>query len=95
MAVRDADAFQFDDPFVRWCIANHEKMLQSFRFDRKKAGQVMEDGLLGGQQEIEAYDAGGAPWCITYTFMPDELEGVIVGFKPPKIARFPHSFVVK
>ena len=52
-------------------------MLQSFRFDRKNADQVMKGGLLGGQQEIEAYDAGCAPWCITYTFMPDELEGVL------------------
>ena len=26
---------------------------------------------------------------------PDEFDGEIVGFSPPKIARFPHSFVVK
>ena len=27
--------------------------------------------------------------------LPEELEGEIVGFNPPKIARFPHSLVVK
>ena len=68
-----------DDPFVRWCEANRENLLRSFRFDRKNAEQVMENGLLGGQQEIEAYEAGQAPWCITYTFLPDELERVLRG----------------
>jgi hypothetical protein len=66
-----------DDPFVRWCVENREKMIQSFRFDKKNAEKVMEDGLFGGQQEIDAYEAGETPWCITYTFMPDELERVL------------------
>ncbi len=62
------------DPFVQWCVSNREKMIQSFRFNRQTAEQVMRDGLLGGSQEIEEYEKGRAPWCITYTFMPDELE---------------------
>lgn len=66
-----------DDPFVRWCVENREKMILSFRFDKKNAEKVMEDGLFGGQQEIDAYEAGETPWCITYTFMPDELERVL------------------
>ena len=69
-----------DDPFVRWCTENREKMIQAFRFDRKQAEQVMENGVLGGQREIEAYEAGQAPWCITYTFMPDELERILRGY---------------
>ncbi len=75
--ILDEDA---DDPFVRWCVANRDKMIKTFRFDRERAEQVMADGLLGGRQEIEAYEAGDAPWCITYTFMPDELERVLQGF---------------
>lgn len=69
-----------DDPFVQWCISNREKMIQDFHFDRQHTEQVMTDGLLGGQQEIEEYEAGHAPWCITYTFMPDELERILRGF---------------
>ena len=68
------------DPFVQWCVANRSNMIQSFRFDKQHTEQVMADGLLGGQQEIEEYEAGHAPWCITYTFMPDELERVLRGF---------------
>jgi hypothetical protein len=58
-------------------VENREKMIRSFRFDKKNAEKVMEDGLFGGQQEIDAYEAGETPWCITYTFMPDELERVL------------------
>ncbi len=66
-----------DDPFVRWCVSNREKLIASFRFDRQNAERVLSDGLLGGQREIEEYENGGAPWCITYTFLPDELERIL------------------
>lgn len=69
-----------DDPFVQWCLANRSKMIEDFHFDRQLAEQVMADGLLGGQKEIEEYEAGNAPWCITYTFMPDELERILLGY---------------
>ena len=68
-----------DDPFVRWCVENREKMVNSFRFDKPNAERVLADGLLGGQREIEEYEQGGAPWCITYTFLPDELERILRG----------------
>lgn len=67
------------DPFVRWCVSNRGSLIDSFRFDRQKAEQVMADGLLGGQQEIDEYEQGKAPWCITYTFMPDELVRIMEG----------------
>ncbi len=69
-----------DDPFVRWCVANREKMVNSFRFDKPNAERVLADGLLGGQREIEEYEQGGAPWCITYNFLPDELERILRGY---------------
>ena len=68
-----------DDPFVRWCVENREKMVNSFRFDKPNAERVLSDGLLGGRREIEEYEQGGAPWCITYTFLPDELERILRG----------------
>lgn len=69
-----------DDPFVQWNVANREKMIRDFHFDKQNSERVMADGLLGGRQEIEEYEAGHAPWCITYTFMPDELERILRGF---------------
>lgn len=68
---------QADDPFVRWCVKNRENMINRFSFDGEHARQVLSDGLLGGQAEIEEYDRGGVPWCITYTFLPDELERIL------------------
>ena len=65
------------DPFVQWCIANREQMIRGFSFDRQSAEKLLTDGLMGGEEEIAQYEQGGAPWCITYTFMPDELEKIL------------------
>ena len=32
---------------------------------------------MGGEAEIAEYERGGVPWCITYTFLPDELAGIL------------------
>ena len=69
-----------DDPFVRWCVANREQMVESFSFSRENADQVLRTGLMGGEEEIAQYEEGGAPWCITYTFLPDELESILEGY---------------
>ena len=69
-----------DDPFVRWCIANREQMICGFAFNKQKAEKLLADGLMGGEEEIAQYEQGGAPWCITYTFMPDELERLLSGY---------------
>ena len=66
-----------DDPFVRWCVENRDKLVEGFRFDGEALDRLMCTGLLGGEAEIRDYEAGGAPWCITYTFMPDELKGLL------------------
>ncbi len=65
------------DPFVQWCIANRAKAVEDFRFDREAAARLWQDGLMGGEAEIAEYEKGGTPWCITYTFLPDELEGIL------------------
>ena len=69
-----------DDPFVRWCIANRERMIEGFTFHKQAAEKLLADGLIGGEEEIAQYEQGGAPWCITYTFMPDELERILSGY---------------
>ncbi len=70
---------QADDPFVRWCVKNRDSMIDGFTFDGQRVGQVLRDGLLCGQAEIEEYEKGASPWCITYTFLPDELERILEG----------------
>ncbi len=66
-----------EDPFVKWLLAHRENALNSFRFDRKAAEKLLSDGLMGGEAEIAEYERGGAPWCITYAFMPEELEAIL------------------
>ncbi len=66
-----------DDPFVRRCVASRENMVRGFRFSGENAGKLYGDGLMGGENEIADYENGGTPWCITYTFMPDELENIL------------------
>lgn len=48
----------------------------------------MSDGLMGEEKEITEFEQGGTPWCITYTFMPDELNAILseFGVKDIKLA---------
>lgn len=99
--ILDSDS---EDPFVQWLISNRQNALDAFRFDKSAADQLMLDGLMGGAEEISEYEEGGAPWCITYAFMPDELENILSGFGvkniemagPGAYARtIPHELLVK
>ena len=67
------------DPFVQWLIGHREEALGNFTFNKEDLDKLLEDGLMGGENEIAEYENGGAPWCITYTFMPDELETILTG----------------
>lgn len=67
------------DPFVQWLIGHREEALENFTFRKADLDKLLEDGLMGGENEIAEYENGGAPWCITYTFMPDELEKILTG----------------
>ena len=75
-----------DDPFVKWCISNREDAISSFRFHKESVEKLWADGLMGGEAEIAEYEAGGTPWCITYTFMPDELESILEKFSVKNIS---------
>ena len=68
------------DPFVQWCISNKENAMEAFRFHKERVERLWSEGLMGGEEEIAEYEKGGAPWCITYTFMPDELRNVLQRF---------------
>ncbi len=76
------------DPFVQWCLSHREEMAESFRFDLTGAKRLLAEGVMGGEAEIAEYERGGAPWCITYGFMPDELRGILerLGWKNIRMA---------
>ncbi|MDE5892575.1 MAG: class I SAM-dependent methyltransferase [Acetatifactor sp.] len=65
------------DPWVRQCIAGRQKAIDSFAFNRDAIKELMQNGLIGGEGEVMEYEKGGTPWCITYTFMPDELRTLL------------------
>ena len=67
------------DPFVQWCLSHREEMAENFRFDLAGTKKLLAEGVMGGEAEIAEYERGGAPWCITYGFMPDELRGILEG----------------
>lgn len=69
-----------DDPFVKWCIGNRANAIESFRFNKDSVLKLWTEGLMGGKDEIAEYENGGTPWCITYTFMPDELMNILKQF---------------
>lgn len=66
-----------EDPFVKWCIGNKANAVETFHFSKNAVMELWEKGLMGGDDEIAEYENGGVPWCITYTFMPDELKDIL------------------
>ena len=69
------------DPWVQWCLCSREQMIDGFSFNKESVLKAYETGFLGDPEEIkEAYDRGEIPWCVTYHFMPDELEGILSRF---------------
>lgn len=66
-----------DDSFVKWCVGNKENAIETYHFGKEDVMKLWNEGLMGGDREIAEYEQGGTPWCITYTFMPDELEGIL------------------
>lgn len=65
------------DSLVKQCIKNKARAVEAFRFNKEAVVKLYEEGLMGGDAEIAEYEKGGTPWCITYTFMPDELENIL------------------
>ena len=66
------------DSWVQWCLSSREQMIEGFSFSKESVVKAYETGLLGDVEETkEAYDRGEVPWCVTYHFMPDELENIL------------------
>ena len=66
--------------WVQWCISSREQMIEGFEFHEENLLKTFENGLMCDVEETKkAYDNDEAPWCITYHFMPDELERILKG----------------
>ncbi|MBD5526919.1 MAG: methyltransferase domain-containing protein [Lachnospiraceae bacterium] len=65
------------DPWVRQLIADRQKAIDSFVLNKETIEDFMKSGVIGGSSEISEYERGGTPWCITYTFLPDELKALL------------------
>jgi 2-polyprenyl-3-methyl-5-hydroxy-6-metoxy-1,4-benzoquinol methylase len=69
------------DSWVQWCLQNREQMIDGFTFNVDFCNEMLRRGMIGnGEEEIQAYENGEAPWVINYTFMPDELSGILQSF---------------
>ncbi|MBO4515418.1 MAG: class I SAM-dependent methyltransferase [Lachnospiraceae bacterium] len=66
------------DPWVQWCLSSREQMIDGFVFQKSGLQNAYETGLMGDVEETKrAYEQGETPWCITYHFMPKELEEIL------------------
>lgn len=66
------------DAWVQWCINSKDQMVEGFSFNKENLLKAYETGFLGDIEETKAaYDRGEVPWCITYHFMPQELEDIL------------------
>ncbi|MGI6200585.1 MAG: methyltransferase domain-containing protein [Christensenellales bacterium] len=68
---------QPEDPWARWCLEHEADLVEDFRFDKAGAEDFLARGGFGEEEAIAAYEAGEAPWPITYHFMPDELKRIL------------------
>ena len=69
------------DPWVQQCLSRREQMIEGFSFNKESLVRAYETGLLSDVEKTkEAYEQGQTPWCVTYHFMPDELENILKRF---------------
>lgn len=66
------------DRYVQW-IQNHAyDQVPGFHFNKDLLDEIWDTCLCPGVGEsIAEFDKGGAPWPITYLFLPDELEAIL------------------
>ena len=69
-----------EDSWVQWCLAHRQETIDAFSFHKENIEKLWDDGLMGGEAEIAEYEQGGTPWCITYTFLPEELKELLERF---------------
>jgi len=66
---------------VRWTLDNGIPMRNEHYPNMNEVREFFETGLMEPvTQTEEAYENGGAPWPISYAFMPDELDEILTKY---------------
>ena len=67
-----------EDSWVKWLVNNKDNMVNNFNFNVNLCYEMLKKGIIGdGDYEIKEYEKGNTPWCMTYTFLPNELEDLL------------------
>ena len=66
------------DPFARWTLDHAANQLVDFKPDMAAVREFFKTGLMEKTEDTAAeYEKGNTPWPVSYTFMPDELTGIL------------------
>jgi SAM-dependent methyltransferase len=66
------------DPLVRWTLDHGMPLRASYCPDMTAVQDFFNSGLMEKPEDTAAaYEKGNAPWPVSYSFMPDELESVM------------------
>ena len=66
------------DPLGRWTLDHGLALRADHRPDMVRVREFFATGLMEPLRDTEkAYERGGAPWPVSYAFMPDELSGIL------------------
>jgi len=70
-----------DAPIVQWYMERENIIKEGFAPDAGSVWEYTKTGLFEKPEAtIKDYEKGGAPWPISYAFMPDELEQILERF---------------
>ncbi len=66
------------DPFARWTLKKGLRERARHTPDMAAARSFFRSGLMEAAETTAAeYEKGNTPWPVSYTFMPDELRGIL------------------
>ena len=67
-----------EDSWVKLLVNNKDNIVNNFNFNVNLCDEMLKKGIIGdGDYEIKEYEKGNTPWCMTYTFLPNELEDIL------------------
>jgi len=66
------------NPFARWQLTHAVRQRKEHKPDMAAVREFFRTGLMEALEETAAdYDKGGAPWPVSYTFLPEELVSIL------------------
>jgi 2-polyprenyl-3-methyl-5-hydroxy-6-metoxy-1,4-benzoquinol methylase len=66
------------DPYARWTLEHAVHQLSEYRPDLNAIRTFFQTGLMESPEETaRAYEQGGTPWPVSYSFMPAELVSIL------------------